>query len=489
MTLSPLSVVIAYLILTTQLGIALGHRAKTARDWAVAGGSMGTVMLAAAIAGTRIGGAGIYGVAGDVITGGVWNLVWYAASTFLALAIVGLWFAVPFRRLGLQTVGEAFTRRFGSRRGQALTSLCVQTEYMIVNVIEVYVIAALLRFMTGISVPVATLCAVMVLVSYTAFGGLWGAAYTNLVHCAVIVIGLGAVAILGTSSFGGWDAVTRAVAAKLLLAGRDENAFWSLAGQGWAPVIAMIFSAAIHTPAASIYANFSTAARTERQLPATFLLAGLLAGLMPALAGIVGILTLARYGASKGLSSYATITTFATETSPWLGGLAIAAILAAVVSTGGPILLSSATLFVRDWLPARVTATAEGTLRAYRIATVVIGVLSGFLSLLVVKSGISLLSLLLFGYATVVPPAIALFFLIYWRRTTEASVLWGMGLGYAASIVSYALVRLGLSAYDPSYPSTLVPLLVIPLMALATPWSEDEAGRRFRETLRLHQTS
>ena len=387
MTVSPLSVVIAYLVLTTLLGIALGRRAKTARDWAVAGGSMGTFMLAAAIAGTRIGGAGIYGVAGDVITGGVWNLVWYAASTFLALAIVGLWFAVPYRRLGLQTVGEAFTRRFGSRRGQALTSLCVQTEYLIVNVIEVYVTAALLRFMTGISVPVATLCAVAVLVSYTAFGGLWGAAYTNLVHCAVIVLGLGAVVILGTSSFGGWEAVTRAVATRLALAGRDEGAFWSIAGQGWAPVIAMIFSAAIHTPAASIYANFSTAARTERQLSATFLLAGLGASVMPALAGIVGILTLARYGAGRGLSGYATITTFATETSPWLGGLAIAAILAAVVSTGGPILLSSATLFVRDWLPARVTATPEVTLRAYRIATVVIGVLSGFLSLLVVKSG------------------------------------------------------------------------------------------------------
>ena len=484
MSAAPLTVVIAYLILTTLLGIALGRRAKSARDWAVAGGSMGTFMLAAAIAGTRIGGAGIYGVAGDVMTGGVWNLIWYAASTFLALALVGFGFAIPFRRLGLHTVGEAFTRRFGSKRCQALTSLCVQTEYLIVNVIEVYITAGLLRFMTGISVPVATLCAVLVLVSYTAFGGLWGAAYTNLVHCSVIVIGLGSIAILGTASLGGWDAVSRAVGEKLLVAQRDERAFWSPTGAGWAPIIAMVFSAAIHTPAASIYANFSTAARTERQLPATFLLAGLGAGLMPILAGIIGILTLARYGAAKGFTGYAIITTFATETSPWLGGLAVAAILAAVVSTGGPILLSSATLFVRDWLPARVTAAPEGTLRAYRIATIAYGILSGFLSLLVVKSGISLLSLLLFGYATVVPPAIALFFLIYWPRTTETSVLWGMGLGYGTSLVSYALVRLGLSPYDPSYASTLVPLVVIPLLALAAPASFDAASARFYHSVR-----
>ena len=481
--ISPLAVVIAYLILTTGLGIALGRRAKSARDWAVAGGSMGTVMLAAAIAGTRIGGAGIYGVAGDVITGGVWNSIWYAISTFLALTVVGLWFAIPYRRLGLQTVGEAFTRRFGSSRNQKLTSLCVQTEYLIVDVIEVYVIASLLTFMTGMSVPMATACAVVVLVSYTAFGGLWGAAYTNLIHVAVIIVGLGAVAILGTSSFGGWAEVSQAVGERLALSGRDVVSFWSVAGQGFVPIVAMVFSAVIHTPAASIYANFSSAAREESQLPRTFVLAGLAAALMPLLAGIIGVLTLARYGAAKGLSGYAIITTFATETSPWLGGMAVAAILAAVVSTGGPILLSSATLFVRDWMSARVTATPEGTLRAYRIATVAYGVVSGFLSLLVMKSGISLLSLLLFGYATVVPPAIAMFFLLYWRRTTEASAFWGMGLRYVASVVSYALVRLGISTWDPSYASTLVPLVAIPLLALATPAKEDPAAAAFHKAL------
>lgn len=484
MLTTPLLVVIAYLVATTALGIALGARAKTGRDWTVASGSMGTFMLAAAIAGTRIGGAGIYGVAGDVITGGVWNLVWYAIGTFLALTIVGLWFAVPYRRLGLQTIGEAFQQRFGSRRGQVLTSLCVQTEYLIVNVIEVYVTAGLLRFMTGISVPVATACAVVVLVSYTAFGGLWGAAYTNLIHCLVIFVGLGAVAVKGTSSLGGWSAVTAAVDTALASSGRSSASFWSFVGQGWTPIVAMIFSAAIHTPAASVYANFSTAARTERQLPGTFALAGLAAASMPVLAGIIGILTLARYGGAKGLSGYATITTFATETSPWLGGFAVAAILAAVVSTGGPILLSSATLFVRDWVPRLAGNTPESTLRAYRIATVGYGILSGFLSLLVVKSGISLLSLLLFGYATVVPPAIALAYLIYWPRTTERSVLWGMGLGYGASIVSYAAVRLGVTTLDPSYASTLVPLVVIPLIALAKPVThDDERARAFYDTV------
>lgn len=474
--------VVLYLGLTTAFGMFLARRTRTANDWAVAGGGMGFFALTAGLTGTRIGGAGIYGVAGDVIGGGVWNLWWYAISTFLALLLMGTLFAVPYRRLGLQTVGEAFTRRFGSRRAQALCSLCVQTEYLIVNVIEAYVIAAMLRFLTGLPFEIALVLAAAVLVSYTALGGLWGAAYTNLVHCAVIVVGLGTVAFSGLERLGGAQAVSRAVAAQLVVAGRDEAAFWSFSGPGWAPILAMVFSAAIHTPAASIYANFSSAARSERILRPAFVAAAALAAMLPLLAGSIGILTLARHGASGGLQGFASITTFATEMSPWIGGAAVAAILAAVISTGGPILLSSATLFVRDWLVASAGWSAERRLRAYRLATLGYGALSAGLALWVANAGVSLLGLLLLGYATVVPPAIALLFLIYWRRTSQAGVLWGMGLGLAAGVVAFLVERVRGGGPDPSYLTTLVPLVSVPLVSWLRP-GPDGGADAFHSTL------
>ena len=126
-------VIVAYLGLITLVGSLLARKASGSSDWAVAGGGMSTIMIAVGVAGTRIGGAGTYGVAGNVMTGGVWNMWWYGITTFLAMAMVGFFFAVPYRRLRLQTVGEAFTIRFKTRRNQVLTSLCVQTEYFIVN--------------------------------------------------------------------------------------------------------------------------------------------------------------------------------------------------------------------------------------------------------------------------------------------------------------------------------------------------------------------
>jgi Na+/proline symporter len=99
---NPIAVLTAalYLVSTTLVGILMVRRSRGSDDWSVAGGRMGILLIAVGIAGTRIGGAATYGVAGDVITGGVWNMWWYGISAFLAMALVGLFFAVPYRRPG-----------------------------------------------------------------------------------------------------------------------------------------------------------------------------------------------------------------------------------------------------------------------------------------------------------------------------------------------------------------------------------------------------
>jgi len=482
MTAAPLFVIGAYLLATTALGSLLARRSNTSAQWAVAGSGMSGLMVAAGLAGTRIGGAATYGVAGNVVRGGVWYLWWFAASTFLALALVGVFFAVPYRRLGLRTVGEAFRKRFGSRRSQVLSSFCVQTEYLVVNVIEAYVIGVILSAVAGCSLATGVAVAAVVLVSYTTLGGLWGAAATNLVHCVVMLAGLAAIAVLGLDALGGWGAAVGRIDAHLAGAGRDAEAWWSPTGAGWVPIAGMVLSAAIHTPAASIYANFSTAARRESALLPAFLGAGVVAAVVPLLGGFVGVLTLARFGFDPGVSGYQNIARLALELSPLAGGLALAAILAAVVSSGGPVLLSSATMFVRDWLPFTERYTSEERLRAYRITTVAYGAVAAVLAWGVARLGVSVLDLLLFAYAMVVPPAIAVGFLLRWRRTTEAGVFWGMAAGYAAGALHYARGAWSGEGLDPSSATALVPLLVVPLVSLAGR-SDPRGAEAFYRTL------
>src|SRR5687768_9396195 len=207
-----LGMIVAYLAGTTIVGMLMLRRNRAGDDWAVAGGRMGALMIAVGIAGTRVGGAATYGVAGDVITGGVWSM-WYAVNTFLALALIGILYAVPYRRLGIQTVGEVFVQRFGSRRCQWLTSLCVQMEYLIVNIIEPYVIGRILTAITGVPFSVTVILAGIIIVTYTAMGGIWGSAVTNLIHCLAILVGLATVAGVGLIHLGGWEQVSTSASA------------------------------------------------------------------------------------------------------------------------------------------------------------------------------------------------------------------------------------------------------------------------------------
>lgn len=480
--------IVGYLVLTAALGSALARRTKSAKQWAVAGGGMSVVMVAAGIAGTRIGGVGTYGVAGDVVTGGVWNM-WYGVNTFLAMALVGVFYARFYRRLRLQTVGEIFERRFGSRRCTILTSLCVQTEYLIVNIIEPFVIGKILAGVTDIPFPAAVMIGGLVIITYTTLGGLWGSAVTNVVHCTVILFGLAAVGLLGLNHLGGWSGVVESANSALTAAGRDPDAWWSWTGPGPGALLGMTFSIVIHTPAASVYVNFASAAKSERAIVPAFLLGGVIAAAMPFLAGFIGIEALARYGADAQLSSYTSITRLATEINPWIGGIALASILAAVISSGGPILLSSATMFVQDWLPFARGYDEKRRLRAFRIATIVYGTVAA--SIAATASIGSILELLLLGFAMVCPPAIAVGYLIYWRRTSEAGAFWGMALGYGIGLIWFGLIKYaehvefavteGSSAaarlfhwlfvfhgegIDPSYATTLIPLLAVPLISI-----------------------
>lgn len=482
------SMIALYLVATTALGVALSRRNRSSSDWALGGGGMGVVMIAAGIAGTRIGGVGTYGVAGDVVKSGVWNL-WYGVNTFLAMALVGIFYAIPYRRLRLSTVGEIFQKRFGSNRCQALTSLCVQTEYLIINIIEPYLIGKIIQQVTGWPFLVGVAIAGAVIVLYTAAGGLQGGAATNLVHCAVIILGLGAVAVLGQRHLGGWSGVEAGVERALADAGKDSAAWWSFVGAGWGGVLAMFFSATVHTPGASVYVNFASSARDERAVIPAFLLGGAVATVMPLLAGWIGIATLAKYGADAQLASYASITKLATEINPWVGGTALAAVLAAVISSAGPILLSSATMFVRDWLWFTKHYTPEKKLLAYRVTTVVYGAIAAVLAATV--SIRSVLELLLLGFAMVVPPAVAVGYVIYWRRTTEAGAFWGILSGYLLGLIWFLCIewakKTGLEApvepdllrsvlyrcfahngegIDPSVVTTLVPIVAVPAISM-----------------------
>src|SRR5690606_9009462 len=132
----------------------------------------------------------------------------------------------------------------------------------------------------------------------------------------------------------------------------------------------------IHTPAASVYVNYSSSAKKESYLVPAFLLAGLIAAVMPFFAAVIGIEALAKYGANAGIGSYQSITAIALDVGPGVGGLALAAVRAALLSSRGPILPAGATWFPNAGLPAAGGYSPPKKLKAYRPTAVMYGMVA-----------------------------------------------------------------------------------------------------------------
>lgn len=461
--------ILLYLFAVPVLGVLLNRRVKDDAVWATAGGGMGVIMIAAGVTGTRIGGVGTYGVAGEVMKTGLWN-IWYAASTFMALALVGLFFTRPYRRLQLNTIGELFLQRYNSPRCGWLTSLCVQTEYFVVNIIEPLLIGLILSQVLGIELVAGIFIGAFVIIVTTAISGLKGASFTNIIHCLMILGGLGTVAVIATLQMGGIGQVISSANLQLESAQVDTARWWSLAGMGVLPIVAMIFSATIHTPATSVYVNFASSARSEKVLIPAFLIAGLVAALMSLVSALIGIEAVAKYGVEAGLSGYNSITRIAVDTGPMIGGIATAAVLAALVSSGGPILLASSTMVVNDWIPSSPGYSHIRKLRAYRLTSVLYGLVAALIACYFgyVVGTASILQLLLLGYAMVVPPAIAIGNIFYVRAITEPAVFWGIAAGYGLGVLAWLLNKFAWQfGFDvTAYVTTLVPLFLIPNISL-----------------------
>ena len=124
MQLIPLAFVIAITLATILLGIYATRKARSAKDFFVAGRSVGVLMNASAISGEYLSAASFMGIAGLVMKSGydaLWYPVGYAAGyLFLLLFIAG-----PLRRFGAYTIPDFAQGRFDSPEFRRLAVIFV----------------------------------------------------------------------------------------------------------------------------------------------------------------------------------------------------------------------------------------------------------------------------------------------------------------------------------------------------------------------------
>ncbi len=199
-----------YLVGMITLGIYAARRAKSSTDFMVAGRKLGLPVATATMLATWMGAGTIMGAAGAAYGGGFLAVIADPFGAALGLFLIGFIMARLMRRLKLVTITEFLEQKYGRTAGVlAATGLLV--AYVGWTAAQFVAFGFILNTFTGIDTEFGIYAGAAIVLTYTAFGGMWAVALTDFVQMIIIVAGILILFPLALNGVGGWDAFTAAL--------------------------------------------------------------------------------------------------------------------------------------------------------------------------------------------------------------------------------------------------------------------------------------
>lgn len=467
-TLSMLPIVGLYLAALLAIGWWC-HRTRISgmTDFLLAGRRLGVMLCAAAMAATHFGGGALMGGASYGFQHGL-SGAWYGISTGVGLLLLALFTAGRFRALGLYTVPDVLARRYGGTAVRPLGALL--SLVALIGILAAQVNAARSAFaIIGLDGPEAAVVATLVFIAYTAIGGLWAATLSDALQIVVAGVGIVLAAFVVTrraSDLGGLEAV---------LADKGVGGeYFSLTGVGPSLILWLLLPTVMYTLIGQDFYQRLFAARDAATARRAALIGGVFLIAISFFPAVVGM-------GARGLSGLED----STQAVPWVlqnlfsplvGGIILAAILAAIMSTADSLLTAATAHVVKDlWVETlgrgdmgeerKLLAVARGT-------TVAVGLLALLIGLAVP----GIVSILIYSYtmytAGVFVPVLGG---VLWPRATRAGALAAM-IGGSLVALAGILSGVDLGGVPTEIYGALVSAVLFVMVSLVTGNSEAPAS-------------
>lgn len=337
-----LVILILYVITLAAVSILANRLQKKMKEgttsYLLAGRKLPPIMVATMLAGLAIGGVSTVGVAQNAYNSGI-SAGWYNAAWGTAGIIVGIFAARFLRSMEVVTIPEMMGKMFG--RGAHVLGAFAQLLIMMVITSLQYVAggAVLAALLPGIfTFHTGMLATAALFVGITLTGGYLAGGLASIVNVIVIYLGIGAALFASLGSVGGIGELVVSLPAGPWL---DP-----ISGVGLAVVIAWMVVMITQGFSVQAISQIAFAARDEKAARKGFILGGII--IMPAgfLCAIFGVIAAVKF---PGLENSAmALPQLMTTITPLIGGIFLAALWAADISTAVGLLLGSTALVMQD---------------------------------------------------------------------------------------------------------------------------------------------
>jgi Na+/proline symporter len=199
-----LTFVIAYVLVSISIGVAVGTRVKNSADFAVAGRHLPLPVVTATVFATWFGAEAVFGVSATFAAEGLRGVVADPFGSSLCLVLAGVFFARYLYRLNILTLGDFFRMRYG-RGVEVLTTLAIVASYLGWVSAQIKALGLILHIVTdgALTETAGMLVGTLVVLTYTTLGGMLSVAILDVVQMGVVMGGIFYIASLVSEQTGG----------------------------------------------------------------------------------------------------------------------------------------------------------------------------------------------------------------------------------------------------------------------------------------------
>ena len=431
-----LTIIAAYFVSVIIIGVVSRKKAREVDDFFVAGRKGSPFLITGSLLATIVGGSATVGMAGLGFTRGLTGAWWLLVGS-VGLVVLGLFFAEKVRGFGLYTLPELVGRQYDARVGLAASVLIVIAW---VGVLAAQIIASgKILGILGVGTPVLWMMVfTIIFIVYAVLGGQQAIIRTDAVQIGIILTGIFGGLALVLSRLGGWNGLVNSLP--------PEHFAFPLSSQfsGRELISLLLLVGLAYVVGPDMYSRLFCA-RDSRTARISVFWTTLL--ILPIAFGI----TVIGMGASAlfpQISPEQAFPMVITEVlPPFMGGIVLAALLGAFMSSADTVLLSASTILTVDIIGYFKSALSPAKILSYsRWVMVILGV--GSLLLALTLKGV--IDALLFAYTIytcgLILPVIAGFYKNRLRLTplgALAAIIGGGSAALASKIFGLDFLALG----------------------------------------------
>ncbi|MGM9617049.1 sodium/proline symporter [Butyricicoccus sp.] len=481
-------VIVLYLAMMLYIGFRFSRRNKSSDDFYLGGRKLGPLVTAMSAEASDMSSWLLMGLPGVAYLTGIadaaWTAIGLAIGTYLNWLIVARRIRIYSHTTNSITIPDFFSNRYGDKKHvlSSVAAVIIIIFFIPYTASGFSACGKLFNQLFGVDYMVAMIVSAAIIVGYCALGGFLAASTTDLVQSIVMTIALIVVVCYGIQSAGGWDVVisnAQSLPGYLSLTNIYDPETGTSSAYGVLTSASMLawglgYFGMPHVLLRFMATEDENKLKTSRRIATVWVIISMTVAVF---IGVVG-LAMTKAGTLPALEdseriiiNIAQLISEHSVLAAAVGGLILAGILAATMSTADSQLLAASSSFSQNLLQDLfgIKLTQKQSILAARVTVVVISVIAVFLARDPNSSVFRIVSFAWAGFGATFGPIVLL--ALFWKRSNLYGALAGMVAGGVMVFVwKFGIATLGgaFAIYE-LLPAFVVALVVNVVVSLVTP--------------------